>query len=137
MEYQVKGMHCGHCVQAVSFELRKIVGVTAVAVNLDAGTVLVTSDAPLPRQDVVDAVPEPAGPEAPERAEGLGRRLLVSIVLTLPLLLLAMVPALQFRWWPWVALALATPVIGWAGWPFHQAAWRSARHRTTTMDTLV
>src|SRR5439155_2246956 len=57
--------------------------------------------------------------------------------LGLPVLLLSMVPALQFDLWQWVALALATPVVLWAGWPFHVAAWKNLRHRTATMDTLV
>nr|WP_246858678.1 heavy metal translocating P-type ATPase [Citricoccus sp. SGAir0253] len=64
-------------------------------------------------------------------------RLIGAAVLTLPLVLISMVPALQFPHWGWVALALATPVTSWAAWPFHAAAFRAARHGSSTMDTLV
>jgi P-type Cu+ transporter len=58
-------------------------------------------------------------------------------VLALPVLAMGMIPALQFRNWQWLALQLATPVVLWAGWPFHRAAWKNLRHATATMDTLV
>ncbi len=61
----------------------------------------------------------------------------MAATLSVPVLLLSMLPALQFRGWQWVALALATPVVLWAGLPFHRAAWRNLRHRTATMDTLI
>ena len=48
-----------------------------------------------------------------------------------------MISALQFTYWQWVALALATPVVFWAGWPFHRAAWKNLRHGAATMDTLI
>ena len=62
---------------------------------------------------------------------------MVAVALTVPLTLIAMVPPLQFDGWEWAALALATPVVLWAGWPFHRAAFRNARHRAVTMDTLI
>ena len=65
------------------------------------------------------------------------RRLLGSAVLSAPVILLAMVPALQFPAWQWVSLVLATPVVGWGAWPLHRAAWTNLRHATATMDTLV
>jgi len=68
---------------------------------------------------------------------GLTRRLIVSIALGLPVMLLAMVMPLQFEGWQWVALVLATPVVFWCAWPFHVAAWKNARHGVATMDTLV
>ncbi|NNH08647.1 heavy metal translocating P-type ATPase [Cellulomonas fimi] len=76
---------------------------------------------------------------APTDARGtdLRRRLRVAAVLTVPVLLLSMIPALQFRGWQWVVAALALPVATWAAWPFHKAAARAARHRASTMDTLV
>ncbi|MDC7123444.1 heavy metal translocating P-type ATPase [Cellulomonas fimi] len=76
---------------------------------------------------------------APTDARGtdLRRRLRVATVLTVPVLLLSMIPALQFRGWQWVVAALALPVATWAAWPFHKAAARAARHRASTMDTLV
>jgi Cu+-exporting ATPase len=83
---------------------------------------------------VLDA--PPGDPEADELRE-LRPRLWASIVLTIPVLLISMVPPLMFDGWQWVAFVLATPVILWAGWPFHRYALAALRHRTTTMDTLV
>ena len=76
---------------------------------------------------------------APDDARGadLRRRLRVAAVLTAPVLLLSMVPATQFTGWQWVVAALALPVATWAAWPFHRAAFRAARHGSSTMDTLV
>ena len=76
---------------------------------------------------------------APTDARGadLRRRLVVAAVLTVPVLLLSMIPALQLRGWQWVVAALALPVATWAAWPFHRAAARAARHGASTMDTLV
>jgi Cu+-exporting ATPase len=76
--------------------------------------------------------------EQPEDAlRTIRRRLVGAAALTAPLALLAMVPPLQFSGWEWLALALATPVVLWAGWPFHRAAAMNARHRAATMDTLI
>ena len=67
----------------------------------------------------------------------LRRRLLIwAALLSLPVLLLSMVPALQFDNWQWLALQLATPVVLWGAWPFHRAAWANLRHGAATMDTL-
>lgn len=76
---------------------------------------------------------------APDDTRGadLRRRLRVAAVLTVPVLVLSMVPATQFRGWQWVVAALALPVATWAAWPFHRAAYRAARHGASTMDTLV
>ena len=72
-----------------------------------------------------------------ERARTGSARLVVAAALSVPLALLAMVPPLQFDGWEWLALALATPVVWWAGWPFHRAAALNARHGAATMDTLI
>ncbi|WP_081861465.1 heavy metal translocating P-type ATPase [Cellulomonas sp. HZM] len=76
---------------------------------------------------------------APTDARGaeLRSRLVVAAVLTVPVVLLSMVPAAQFTGWQWVVAALALPVVTWAAWPFHRAAARAARHGASTMDTLV
>ena len=93
----------------------------------------------------------PAPPEQPQLDGGargapaaedavtrdLRGRLIVSAVLGVPVLLLSMLPPLQFTYWQWLALALAWPVVIWGAWPFHRAAWLNARHRAATMDTLV
>ncbi|SMF11260.1 Cu+-exporting ATPase [Cellulosimicrobium cellulans J34] len=72
-----------------------------------------------------------------DRGTDLRRRLRVAAVLTVPILALSMVPALQLTGWQWVVAALALPVVTWAAWPFHTAAFRAARHGASTMDTLV
>ncbi|GAA4427251.1 heavy metal translocating P-type ATPase [Georgenia halophila] len=74
---------------------------------------------------------------ATDRADDLRRRLKVSAVLTVPVVLLSMVPALQFPAWQWVVLLLALPVVTWGAWPFHRSAAKAARHGASTMDTLV
>jgi P-type Cu+ transporter len=84
------------------------------------------------------ALPAPPSPE-PERdpTRALRDRLVVSAVLTVPVVALAMVPALQFTYWQWISLTLVAPVAVWGAWPFHRAAWANLRHGATTMDTLV
>ncbi|MEV6260386.1 heavy metal translocating P-type ATPase [Streptomyces sp. NPDC051784] len=74
---------------------------------------------------------------AEETLHALRRRLVVSAVLALPVILMAMIPALQFDNWQWLSLTLAAPVVVWGGLPFHRAAWTNLRHGTATMDTLV
>ena len=71
------------------------------------------------------------------RGDDLRHRLRVAAVLAVPVVLLSMVPPLQFRGWQWVVAVLALPVVTWAAWPFHKAAARAARHGSSTMDTLV
>src|SRR5262249_46359495 len=78
-----------------------------------------------------------AGGAGAGAAASLGLRVGVSAVLSVPVVVLAMVPALQFRFWQWVSLALAAPVVVWGGWPFHRAAVVNARHAAATMDTLI
>jgi Cu+-exporting ATPase len=80
---------------------------------------------------------EPFEQEAAEHLTSLRRRFVVSAVLGVPVVLLSMVQALQFDGWPWVALALATPIATWGAWPFHRAAARNFVHASATMDTLV
>jgi Cu+-exporting ATPase len=75
--------------------------------------------------------------EEPDPTAALRRRLVVSALLSLPVVLMSMIPALQFDNWQWLALQLATPVVLWGGWPFHRAAWANLRHGAATMDTLI
>lgn len=88
-----------------------------------------------PGHDMVEG--EDTSAPVPDRGADLRRRLIGAAVLTVPVLLLSMVPALQFDAWQWVVTALALPVVTWAAWPFHRAAARAARHGSSTMDTLV
>ncbi|MEH3055083.1 MAG: heavy metal translocating P-type ATPase [Patulibacter minatonensis] len=152
LELAVEGMTCAACAARVERSLGRLDGVHA-RVNLatERAVVHVTDDSPADAQALIDAV-RWAGydaallgardEDAAERAayrEGrrLRQRAIVSAALSLPVLVLAMIPSLQFDGWQWVALVLTTPVVAWAGLPFHRATLRGLRHGTTTMDTLI
>ena len=86
---------------------------------------------------VADTTPEMLDKETNERVAMLRTRLTVSLVAGIPVTALSMIPALHFSGWKWWALALSMPVVVWGAAPFHRAAWMNARHRATTMDTLI
>ena len=141
VELEIEGMSCAGCVAHVERSLESL-GVEA-SVNLATERAAVRYDpARVSPDDLVRAV-EAAGYGASvgavehERPRDSGWRLAASAALTAPLVLLAMVEPLRFAGWEWAALALATPVVLGAGWPFHRAAARNLRHRAATMDTLV
>jgi len=145
IELDVGGMTCASCAARVERELNKLGGVSA-SVNYATELASVAYDPRAVRPpDLVRAVEEagytaalPADAGAKiDFSRALQTRMLVSSALTVPLLLLAMVPPFQFSGWEWVAFALATPIVLWAGLPFHRAAVLNARHLTATMDTLV
>jgi Cu+-exporting ATPase len=151
LDLEVTGMTCAACANRIERRLNKIDGVQA-SVNYATETARVEFDPELVvPTDLVAAVesigygavlPAPAGavaaPDEPsDTHDPLLQRLVVAAVLGLPVLLLSMVPALQFRNWQWLAFALASPVATWAAWPFHRAAWKNLRHAEATMDTLV
>jgi P-type Cu+ transporter len=152
VELSVGGMTCASCAARIERKLNKLPGVSA-SVNLVTETATVAAPADLDPADLVAvveaigytaAIPEPAddgdlddGEQGAAETGTLRTRLVVSAVLTLPVLVLSMIPALQFRYWQWLALALATPVVLWGGWPFHTVAARGARHLVVGMDTLV
>ncbi|MFF9117582.1 heavy metal translocating P-type ATPase [Streptomyces massasporeus] len=150
----VGGMTCAACVRRVEKKLGKLDGVTAT-VNLATGLARVSHPAGVAPEDLLAAV-EQAGYEAalPAREDGEGgsaedpdgfdaedrgarERLVVTALLSTPVLVLSMVPALQFRNWQWLCFMLAAPVAVWSAWPFHIRALRGLRHSTATMDTLV
>lgn len=142
LELQIEGMTCASCANRIERKLNKLDGVSAT-VNYATEKAAVSVAPEVTRQQLVDAVEaagygvvDPAGPVEAATVSP-GRRVLVSAALTVPVVLLAMVPALQFTYWQWVSLALASPVVLWAGWPFHRAAFLNLRHATSTMDTLV
>ncbi|WP_328491596.1 heavy metal translocating P-type ATPase [Streptomyces sp. NBC_00414] len=152
----VGGMTCAACVRRVEKKLAKLDGVTAT-VNLATGLARVSHPAEVAPQDLVTAVeqagyqaalPAPPVREDEQRAtDGTNEtrtaagkeleRLLVTVLLSVPVLVLSMVPALQFRNWQWLCFALTVPVAVWSAWPFHERAVRNLRHSTATMDTLV
>jgi Cu+-exporting ATPase len=146
LELEIGGMTCTSCAARVEKKLNKLDGVVLANVNYATELASVAYDPGHVRlPDLVRTV-QAAGytaalpSDADEKADlvrPLRTRLLVSFALTLPLLLLSMVTLLQFRDWEWFAFAFATPIVLWAGLPFHRAAAMNARHLTATMDTLV
>jgi len=149
VELDITGMTCASCANRIERKLGKLPGVTAtVNYATEKATVSGSSDT-----DALIAAVESAGygasvpaPPAPDDAPGdrsddpsapLRQRLVVSAVLAVPVVVLSMVPVLQFPNWQWLALALAAPVAVWGALPFHRAAWVNARHGAATMDTLV
>jgi P-type Cu+ transporter len=143
----LEGMTCASCVARIERKLNKLDGVDA-SVNFATEQATVQCDDSVSVDDLVSAV-EAAGYHAhpvddagghhhhDEPIAVLRRRLLVAIALTVPLALIAMVPAFQFTGWEWAALVLATPVVFWSGIGFHRVALQSARHFAATMDTLI
>jgi Cu+-exporting ATPase len=157
LQLDIGGMTCASCAARIEKKLNKIDGVTAT-VNFATETAHVRiSDGDVATQQLVDAV-EKLGysavlprSELNSEARGAGsesaqedqetavwrQRLIISALLATPVLLMSMVPALQFDNWQWLALTLASPVAIWGAWPFHRAAWTNLRHGATTMDTLI
>jgi Cu+-exporting ATPase len=154
IELQIGGMTCASCAARIEKKLNKIDGVTA-SVNfatekarvdyvgevspqeLVAAVEETGYKAELPRPSTPDAGSEAAATEGADPTSSLRQRLLVSLVLTVPVIAMAMVPALQFTNWQWLSLTLAAPVVVWGAWPFHTAAWTNLRHGSATMDTLI
>jgi P-type Cu+ transporter len=144
LRLELEGMTCASCVNRIERKLNKLDGVEAT-VNFATEQATVRYDAPVTVDELVGAV-EAAGYRARLATAGMGHdegsgaltlRLAVAAALTAPLVLFAMVPALQFSGWEWAALGLATPVVFWSGLGFHRAALASARHAAATMDTLI
>ena len=140
---ELEGMTCAGCAARIERGLNDLDGVQA-SVNLATEKATVCyDDASLDVRALLAAVEatgyraSPAGERKDEPRDTVRTRLAIAAVLTVPLALVAMVPPLQFDGWEWLAFALATPVVFFAGWPFHRAAARNLRHRAVTMDTLV
>ncbi|HVN60381.1 MAG TPA: heavy metal translocating P-type ATPase [Gaiellaceae bacterium] len=142
---EIEGMSCASCAARIEQTLNRLEGVEA-SVNYATDEATVSFDPDTVHIDDLLAAVEASGYHAslpadavpgedPSRAWRM--RLVVSALLTVPLAVLAMAPPLQFRGWEWLALALATPVVFWGGWPFHRAAALNLRHRAATMDTLI
>jgi Cu+-exporting ATPase len=148
IELVIGGMTCASCAARIEKKLNRIDGVEA-SVNYATEKALVRTDA-VPTADLVATVEnmgysatlptaEPAVAEERGDAEvrSLRTRVLVSLVLTVPVVAFAMIPALQFNYWQWASLTLAAPVIVWGALPFHRATWLNLRHGSATMDTLI
>ncbi|MCX5271471.1 heavy metal translocating P-type ATPase [Streptomyces virginiae] len=159
VELSIGGMTCASCAARIEKKLNRMDGVEA-SVNYATEKAHVSYTGDVRVADLIATVvktgytaeepPPPPTPEAAEEVRGeagaetpdpvlaaLRQRLLISVTLALPVILLAMIPALQFDNWQWLSLTLAAPVVIWGGYPFHKAAWTNARHGAATMDTLV
>ncbi|GAA0466708.1 carbonate dehydratase [Paractinoplanes deccanensis] len=148
IELSIGGMTCASCAARIEKKLNRMEGVTAT-VNYATEKATVTVEGDATAADLIATVektgytaalpsPEPAAEAAPADELAAARtRLWISIALSVPVVLLAMVPAWQFDYWQWLSLTLAAPVVVYGGWPFHKAAWINLRHGAATMDTLV
>ncbi|MFF3269812.1 heavy metal translocating P-type ATPase [Streptomyces chrestomyceticus] len=165
IELEIGGMTCASCAARIEKKLNRMDGVTATVnyatekakVTYESGAGIEVADliATVEKTGYTAAVPEPPAPAPPPPDPGtapgpvpapepgadplaaLRQRLTVSVLLAVPVILMAMVPALQFTNWQWLSLTLAAPVVAYGAWPFHKAAWTNLRHGTATMDTLV
>ncbi len=157
VELSIGGMTCASCAARIEKKLNRMDGVTATVnyatekakVSYPDDTEVADLIATVEKTGYTAQEPPPPAPvtgeegaaQAAPAADGellsLRQRLYVSLVLTVPVVLMAMVPALQFDNWQWLSLTLAAPVVAWGAFPFHKAAWTNARHGAATMDTLV
>ena len=144
LQLDIEGMTCASCAQRVEKALNKVEGVQA-SVNFATERATITQGSVSPEL-LLQAV-EKAGykavvhrtnaPESTASTDVLISRLIVSALLSVPIVVISMIPALQFTYWQWVVTGLAVPVVAWGAWPFHRAAGINARHGVATMDTLV
>ncbi|MFG3511678.1 heavy metal translocating P-type ATPase [Streptomyces bobili] len=156
VELLIGGMTCASCAARVEKKLNRMDGVTATVnyatekarisypaevrvADLIATVVKTgyTAEEPAPRPAVPASEEVPAASSGDAELSALRHRLLVCALLAAPVVLFAMIPALQFDNWQWLSLTLAAPVVVWGGLPFHRAAWTNLRHGASTMDTLV
>ncbi|KAF0968187.1 heavy metal translocating P-type ATPase [Gordonia sp. YY1] len=163
VDLDISGMTCASCANRIERKLNKLDGVTA-SVNYATERAHVEVPTGLAADDLIEVVraagydaspilPEPPAASADANVadanvagtattvdpelDALRQRLIVSAVLSVPVIALAMIPAWQFTYWQWLSLTLAAPVVVWGAYPFHRAAWINLRHGATTMDTLV
>ncbi|MEV7611465.1 heavy metal translocating P-type ATPase [Streptomyces sp. NPDC089799] len=158
VELAIGGMTCASCAARIEKKLNRMEGVTAtvnyatekakvsfaegVSVADLIGTVEATgytAREPQPPRETGGPAGSEAAAEAAEEEElrPLRQRLVTAVLLAVPVIAMAMVPALQIEYWQWLSLTLAAPVVTYAAWPFHKAAFTNARHGAATMDTLI
>ncbi|WP_406252593.1 heavy metal translocating P-type ATPase [Streptomyces atratus] len=154
VELAIGGMTCASCAARIEKKLNRMDGVEATVNYATEKAKVSYRGEDISVQDLIATVEktgytahEPAPPvrteeDAPEAAEAdelrpLRQRLLTAVALAVPVIAMSMVPALQFDYWQWLSLTLTAPVVTYAAWPFHRAAWTNARHGAATMDTLI
>lgn len=150
-ELAIGGMTCASCAARIEKKLNRMDGVTAT-VNYATEKAKVSYGGEVSVQDLIATVeatgytarePAPPTPDAAGSADEhdglrpLRERLVTAATLAVPVIAMAMVPALQFEYWQWLSLTLAAPVVTYAAWPFHKAAFTNLRHGAATMDTLI
>ena len=151
LELPIEGMTCSSCAGRVEKSLNRLEGVEA-SVNFATERASVSFDPERVEPEALVGAVESVGYSASLPAEAeeggaaereqdptadLRRRLIFAIAFSLPVLAMSMIEPLQFENWQWLSLQLAAPVVLWAGWPFHEAAWKNLRHGAATMDTLI
>ncbi|MGW1704819.1 heavy metal translocating P-type ATPase [Streptomyces sp. NPDC002206] len=155
VELSIGGMTCASCAARIEKKLNRMDGVTATVNYATEKAKVSYRGEDMSVQDLIATVEktgytaqEPAPPvrteeSTPAAEDGadalrpLRQRLLTAVVLAVPVIAMAMIPALQFMYWQWLSLTLTAPVVTYAAWPFHRAAWTNARHGAATMDTLI
>ncbi|MFC8663658.1 heavy metal translocating P-type ATPase [Streptomyces sp. NPDC057199] len=154
VELAIGGMTCASCADRIEKKLNRMDGVEAT-VNYATEKAKVAFSGEVAVADLIQTVektgytaavpvvepphdgPEMAASEAVDELAPLRQRLITAVVLAVPVVAMAMIPALQFTNWQWLSLTLASPVVVYAAWPFHKAAWTNLRHGAATMDTLI
>ncbi|GAA2659114.1 heavy metal translocating P-type ATPase [Streptomyces vastus] len=158
VELAIGGMTCASCAARIEKKLNRMEGVEATVNYATEKAKVAYRDDDVSVQDLISTVeatgytahepapvrPEPStgGEEGPgsgayDELRPLRERLITAVTLAVPVVAMAMIPALQFEYWQWLSLTLAAPVVTYAAWPFHRAAWTNARHGAATMDTLI
>lgn len=158
VELAIGGMTCASCAARIEKKLNRMDGVEAT-VNyatekakvsyrgeaVSVGDLIATVEAtgytaaepPPPRPAGGEVSSRSAEEQADDELRPLRQRLITAVALSVPVIAMAMIPALQIEYWQWLSLTLAAPVVTYAAWPFHRAAWKNARHGAATMDTLI
>ena len=154
IQLDIGGMTCASCAARIEKKLNRLDGVTATvnyatekakvtfADTITAAELIATVEATgytahVPRPKNVGPAPVAGHDDEDDPTRALRQRLITSTVLAVPVIAMAMIPALQFDGWQWLSLTLAAPVVTWGAWPFHRAAWTNLRHAAATMDTLI
>ncbi|MFC9504106.1 heavy metal translocating P-type ATPase [Streptomyces sp. NPDC057002] len=150
VELAIGGMTCASCAARIEKKLNRMDGVTATvnyatekakvsySDDVSVGDLIATVEATgYTAQEPAPAEGHTEPAEETDELRPLRERLVTAVVLAVPVVAMAMIPALQFEYWQWLSLTLAAPVVTYAAWPFHKAAFTNARHGAATMDTLI